>query len=61
VTSNGTAHVFKATDKFESIAVNHVTTEDEAFSATPAISSGELFLRSSKHLYCISTSEQTAR
>ena len=56
VTGNGTAHVFRAGDKFESIAVNQVTDEDETFSATPAISNGELFLRSTKHLYCISSS-----
>jgi hypothetical protein len=56
VKGNGTTHVFKAADKFESIAVNQLTTESESFSATPAISSGELFLRSNKHLYCISNS-----
>ncbi|MBL8848154.1 MAG: PQQ-binding-like beta-propeller repeat protein [Planctomycetaceae bacterium] len=57
VMSNGTAHVFQAADAFESIAVNQVTTDNEVFSATPAISSGELFLRSNKHLYCISTAQ----
>ena len=56
VTNNGTTHVFKASDKFESIAVNETTTDRETFSATPAISNGELFLRSNKFLYCISSS-----
>jgi len=61
VSANGTAHVFKAADTFESIAVNQVTADEEVFAATPAISSGELFLRSNKYLYCISDSGQTAR
>ena len=55
VTGNGTTHVFKASDKFESLAANQVTTDDETFSATPAISRGELFIRSNKHLYCVSS------
>jgi outer membrane protein assembly factor BamB len=46
--------VFKAGKEFEQIAVNRVTTETEDFSSTPAISQGELFVRSNKHLYCIS-------
>jgi hypothetical protein len=48
-------HVLKATDKLESLAVNRVTNDTEDFSATPAISSGELFVRSNKNIYCIST------
>jgi hypothetical protein len=55
VTRNGDMHVLKATDKLESLAVNRVTNDTEDFSATPAISSGELFVRSNKNIYCIST------
>jgi|LakMenEpi03Aug12_release.lakeMendotaPanAssembly.Ray.scaffolds.fasta_scaffold00309_26 hypothetical protein len=55
VTRNGDMYVLKATDKLESLAVNRVTSDTEDFSATPAISKGELFVRSNKHLYCIST------
>jgi outer membrane protein assembly factor BamB len=52
-TRNGETHVLKAGTKFEELAVNRVTEEAEQFSASPAISNGELFLRSNKHLYCI--------
>ena len=45
--------VLKATDKFEQLATNRVTSESEDFSATPAVSDGQLFIRSSKHVYCI--------
>lgn len=55
ITRNGDMHVLKATDKLESLAVNRVTNDSEDFSATPAISGGELFVRSNKHMYCIST------
>ncbi|RPI25179.1 MAG: hypothetical protein EHM61_15075 [Acidobacteria bacterium] len=39
-------------EKFEVLATN--TMPDSVFIATPAISGGELFLRSQSHLYCIS-------
>lgn len=54
VTRNGDMHVIKASKEFESISVNRVTADREDFSGSPAISSGEIFVRSSKHLYCIS-------
>lgn len=54
VKSSGTTYVFEAGDEFEQIAANRVTTERETFSGTPAISNGEIFLRSTGHLYCIS-------
>lgn len=57
VTRNGDMHVLEATDKLESLAVNRVTNDTEDFSSTPAISSGELFVRSNKHLYCISSKQ----
>lgn len=53
-TRNGDMFVFKASDKFEQLAVNRVTDESEDFSATPAVSNGELFYRSNRHLYCVS-------
>ena len=43
----------KLGDKFEQLATNRVTTDPEDFSATPAVSEGALFIRSSKYLYCI--------
>ncbi len=50
---SGNVYVLKAGDEFEQLATNRVTSDSEDFSATPAVSDGQLFLRSSKHLYCI--------
>ncbi|MCA9122656.1 MAG: PQQ-binding-like beta-propeller repeat protein [Planctomycetaceae bacterium] len=49
---SGDIFVLKATDTFEQLATNRVTNDSEDFSATPAVSDGQLFIRSSKHLYC---------
>ena len=54
VQGSGICYVLKTGDKFEQLAANSVTTDRESFGATPAISNGEIFLRSSKHLYCVS-------
>ena len=51
---SGTAFVLKPGDKFEQLAVNRVTDEAEDFSATPAADKNSLFIRSDKHLYCVS-------
>jgi outer membrane protein assembly factor BamB len=53
VARNGDMFVLRATDQFEQLAVNRVTTETEDFSATPALSDGQIFVRSNRHLYCI--------
>ena len=53
VTRGGEMYVLKLGGTFEQLAVNHVTTEKEDFSATPAIANGHLFIRSDKHLYCV--------
>ena len=45
--------MIKLGDKFEQLATNRVTDEAEDFSASPAISDGAIYIRSSKHLYCI--------
>jgi len=55
VARNGTTYVIKLGEKFELLATNRVTEETEDFSSTPAVSDGALFIRSSKHLYCISS------
>ncbi|HEY4235655.1 MAG TPA: PQQ-binding-like beta-propeller repeat protein [Lacipirellulaceae bacterium] len=56
VMRTGEIHVVDATCKeFKSLAVNRIATESEDFSATPAISDGQIFIRSNKHLYCISS------
>jgi len=50
---NGTTAVFAPrADKLEVLAMNEL---GEATNATPAISNGELFLRTHEHLYCIGT------
>jgi len=50
----GETFVIKAGgEKFEQLAANRVTTDVEDFSATPAISDGQLFIRSDMHLYCV--------
>jgi outer membrane protein assembly factor BamB len=58
VARSGEAYVLKLGDTFERLAVNRVTEDREDFSATPAVSDGQLFIRSSKHLYCIAASEK---
>ncbi len=51
---NGTAHVLKLGPEFAQLSANQFAAEEgEDFSATPAISDGELFIRSSKYLYCV--------
>ena len=55
VTRNGTAYVLKGSNDFQKVAENKFENDESLFNATPAISNGELFLRSDKSLYCIST------
>ena len=42
-----------AKPKFELLAHNVIESDDSVFNATPAISRGQLLLRSDRHLYCI--------
>ena len=49
----GDMFVLKSGPKFEQLSVNRVTNDSEDFSATPAVSDGQLFIRSSKYLYCV--------
>jgi outer membrane protein assembly factor BamB len=49
-TEDGECYVIKQGPKCEILAVNRL---DEVFCASPAISGGKLFLRGSKHLYCV--------
>ena len=55
VQGSGATHVIKTGDRLTYLSVNRVTNEAERFCATPAISDGEIFLRSDKHLYCVSS------
>ena len=45
--------VLAPSSEFNLLAVNSVGADDTDFNATPAISNGELFLRSNQALYCI--------
>ncbi len=56
---SGDIFVLKAGGQFEQLAVNRLAEAGADFSATPAISHGQLFIRSSKHLYCVAS--QTER
>lgn len=53
VTRRGEVIVIKLGPKFELVARNRIEGDTSDHSATPAISNGNLFLRSSRTLYCI--------
>ncbi|MCA9064115.1 MAG: PQQ-binding-like beta-propeller repeat protein [Planctomycetaceae bacterium] len=52
-TRGGDIHVFAATSEFKHLGTSRVTPDREDFSATPAISEGQIFIRSNKALYCV--------
>lgn len=54
VTRSGTGHVLKVGDEFEQLAANRFESEQGEYSATPAVSNGQLFIRSTSTLYCVS-------
>lgn len=50
----GGTFVFEAQSKFKLLAHNRINDDASQFHGTPAISNGQLFLRSDQFLYCIS-------
>ena len=50
---NGETFVMTADKDCKQIAANKLTDDAEVFSGTPAISDGQLFIRSNKYLYCV--------
>ena len=50
----GGTFVFNADEEFKLISHNKISSDDSQFHGTPALSNGEIFLRSDKYLYCIS-------
>ena len=52
-TKTGTCYVIAAKPKYELIATNKFTSDDSEFNGTPAISGGQMFVRSNKYLYSI--------
>lgn len=53
VARNGDIFVIRPGSTFEQLSVNRLTDQSEDFSASPAISENQMFIRSSKHLYCV--------
>lgn len=51
--AGGQIYVFQLGETTELLAVNNMTTENETFWGTPAVSSGRMTVRGSRHLYCI--------
>jgi hypothetical protein len=49
---SGTAYVYGVGPEFKLLCQNKFTSGGD-FSATPAISDGQIFIRSSKYLYCV--------
>jgi outer membrane protein assembly factor BamB len=56
-TRRGEMHVVKLGEKPELLSTNRLGSDAGEFSATPAVSNGELFIRSSKYLFCIAESK----
>ncbi len=55
----GVAFVYAVGAEIKPLAQNHFAAGGGDFSATPAISDGQLFIRSSKFLYCVAQSAKT--
>jgi hypothetical protein len=55
VNRTGTTFIIGAATTLEKLAENHLQQDPGPFNATPAVSDGELFLRSDKMLYCIAS------
>ena len=53
VSREGGTYVVEAKPKFRQLAHNRIESDASVFNATPAISRGQLFLRSDRFLYCI--------
>lgn len=50
---SGTIYVLAATSEFDVVAKNDLASDTSGFHATPAVSEGDLFLRSNRSLYCV--------
>jgi outer membrane protein assembly factor BamB len=54
VTRSGLTYVLAGKPEFQVLAKNQFESDDSEFCATPAISYGDIFIRSNKYLYCVS-------
>lgn len=50
---NGDIYVLRVGTSFDQLGVNRFASDDGEFSASPAVSDGDLFIRSTKKLYCV--------
>lgn len=57
-TKFGTCYVIEAKPEFKLLATNNFEDDNSEFNGTPAISDGEMFVRSNKYLYSIGKSEK---
>ncbi len=53
LTRSGVTHVLKASSNYEEVADNELAGDPGPFNATPAVSDGQIFIRSDNALYCI--------
>lgn len=53
VSRKGGCYVLAAKPEFELLAHNQIASDDSDFHGTPALSDGQMFLRSNRFLYCI--------
>ena len=53
VSRAGGTYLFDARPEFKQIAVNRFASDTSDFNATPAISNGQMFIRSNRFLYCV--------
>lgn len=58
---NGDVYVLKLGREFQQLAVNNFASADGDFSATPAVSDGELFIRGGKLLYCVTQKNEDTK
>jgi hypothetical protein len=49
----GNIFVIRLGTNFDQLAVNRFDSDTGEFSSTPAVSDGDLFIRSTKKLYCV--------
>ena len=59
VTRGGEMYVLALGSEFKQLAVNRFEGDEGEYSASPAIADGEVYIRSTKYLYCIAESNET--
>jgi len=57
ISRRGGTYVLAAKPTFEQLAHNEFASDESDFNASPAISDGQLFLRSNRYLYCIANAQ----